>query len=1377
MAIRRTGLTAAAKSPSRSARATTSASFCVVGLGASAGGLDAYRQVLAAMPADTGLGFVVVQHMAADHASSLAEILARSTTMPVVEVRDEPRVEGNRVYVIPPGKTMVISGRTLKLLPRDQAIPHHSIDLFFKSLADDQGHTSIGVVLSGTGNDGTAGLREIKSAGGITFAQDDTAQHDGMPRSAIAAQCVDFVLPPQRIAEEIARIARHPYIAPPVASTAPAADDDSAELKRILDQLQRITQVDFASYKPGTLRRRIARRMMLHGLEALSDYEHLLGDRPEEAASLFQDFLIGVTGFFRDSGTFDTVKRELFPRLFANRSRSEPLRIWVTGCSTGEEAYSFAIAAAEFMEEAGLSTPIQVFASDLNGGSIEKARSGVYPKSIARDVSASRLRRYFVEVDGSYRIGKAIRDTCVFATHNLLRDPPFSRLDLISCRNVLIYLGADLQKKLVPQLHYALKPAGYLVLGNSETISAHRKLFETRDHKHKIYRKIGGPGTLAPSIPRDPHVSVAAKAMGDRASSIPKTDVGKEADRLLLARYAPGAVLVDDNLDILQFRGDTSAFLTPASGRASLNLLKMARPGLTVPLRNAVLKAKQKKAAIREERVRLKVDGAYRLVSLEVVPLSDEQKSGFLVVMEDCDAVSDRSQAVSAKGKPPGAPASEPKGVRQSAKERAARLEQELDTTREYLESVIEQQEVVNEELQSANEEAQSANEELQSVNEELETSKEEIQSTNEELTTLNDELQHRNHEMARLNNDLVNLFASMDIAIVIVGRDLRIRRFTPLAEKLMHLGPDDVGRPLTDMRSTLLVPELDQIVTEVVDLAADREMEVQDRGGRWYRLRVRPYKTIDARIDGAILVLVDIDSIKRAREFAENIVSTVREPLVVLDHELRVRSASPAFYDNFGLSQQDTQNRPLFDIGDGGWNSPALRKQLYEVLSEQKSFENFELEIRLPGAGSQMVLVNAREIVQGRGLEPLILMSIEIATQRRQLHDSMRQVVQLSEADRNRNEFLAMLAHELRNPLAPLQNALHMLRSPLADEGTRAKARDMMERQIRIMTRLVDDLLDSARITQGKIGLFRETVDLKALLQRIVQSGTASTDRKQQTVSLSLPEAAVNVNGDATRLEQSFSNLLNNASKFSPSGAQIGVSAELVRTNPGENAPNEVVVRLRDNGIGISPATLPYIFDLFMQSDRSLDRPEGGLGIGLTLTRKLLELQGGTIEARSDGLGHGSEFIVRLPVVASDKVGIEAGEAATAAAVSKRDILIVDDNMDAADSLTMMLRLAGHEVATSYSAADALQKAAQMRPEVIILDIGLPEMNGYALARKMRGQAALKDAVFIALTGYGRHEDRKRSAEAGFDHHLTKPVDYEALRGIIEIPASPPPH
>ncbi len=1243
------------------------ASTIVVGVGASAGGLEAFSQLLGAMPVDTGMAFVLIPHLSAAYPSQMAEILARTTAMPVAEAVDQSPVEPDRVYVIPPDCSLKISQGALQLLPRQHAQgQHRPIDVFFRSLAEDQGDQAIGVILSGTANDGTLGLEEIKAAGGITFAQDATAQQASMPESAVASGCVDFVLSPAGIAEEIGRISRHPHVTQAVqAQAAPGAG--SPDYRQILEVVLKVTGVDFRQYKGSSVYRRITRRMILHKVDGLRDYARLLRKSTAEVEALYQDILIHVTRFFRDPEVFDTLKTTILPKLFTRRSRTEPLRIWVLGCSTGEEAYSIAITFAEYAQAKNSKFPVQIFATDLNGTLIEKARSGIYPKSIAQDVSPTRLRRFFVEMDGGYRIAKTIRDTCVFARHNVLTDPPFSQMDLISCRNLLIYLEPALQQKVVPLLHYALKPAGFLLLGNSESIGSYRDLFETDDVRQKCYAKLPSTrrSTLGQGVglPSDRRGSGRAPARSQQAPN--SAGVQEEADRILLTSYVPPGVVVGSDLEILQFRGDTEPYLVPASGKASLNLFKMARGGLAVTLRAAISKAKKEGAPVREEKLKVESQGSTRTFDLEVVPLKggSTAESGFLILF---DAPGRSSPKSPARGTKPRSKASE-----EARQEEMDRLARELGATRVYLQSVIEQQEVANEELQSSNEEAQSANEELQSINEELETSKEEIQSSNEELATVNDELQDRNAELNLLNNDLFNLLSSVQMAIVIVGRDLRVRRFTPMAEKAFNLIATDVGRPINDFKLNVNVPDLASMLAQVIATANPWECEVQDLQGLWYSLRIQPYKTLERKVDGAVILLVDIDTLRRSREYAK-----------------------------------------------------TMEKALQERLGE------------------------------------------------------------LAAADRSKNEFLALLAHELRNPLAPLSNAAQVLEMEAVTAEMALHARGILKRQIHNMARLIEDLLDVSRITRGEVQLRLERVELATLLRQATEQTQAIREEKGQTLSLSLPEEPVYVSADPTRLDQIFSNLLNNAAKFTPDGGHCWVTAELV--SPGLHGaldrPADILVRVRDDGNGMSAETLPRVFDLFMQADRSFDRAGGGLGIGLTLVRRLAELHGGRVEARSAGLGQGSELILCLPALAataqereSSAVLAAVGAGPAAPALSKmappRRVLVVDDNVDTAESLTMLLRLKGHEVLVANDGPAALKAAQSFAPEVVLLDIGLPGLDGYQVATQLRRRRRTARSLLVALTGYGQEEDRRLAKQAGFDHHLTKPVDPQLIYDLLATP------
>jgi len=831
----------------------------IVGVGASAGGLEAFEQLLAALPADSGMAFVLVQHLAPKHESILSELLGRATKMPVVEVTQGMRVEANRVYVIPPNADMSVSDGVLHLSPlspdRARRMP---IDLFLRSLAEDQQGRAIGVILSGTASDGTLGLQAIKAMGGVTFAQnEESAKYSAMPRNAVAAGIVDFVLPPELIARELKRISQHVHVfasEDPVEPAAAGASDET--LQKIFLLLRNISRVDFSFYKPGTIKRRIARRMFLKKVDSLQAYLPYLRKNPEEIEALFNDVLINVTGFFRDPDAFETIRKQAFPQILRNRASNNPVRIWVPGCSTGEEAYSLAIVFLEYLVDNSSSLQIQIFATDVSDGIIQKARAGIYPESIAMDITSERLRRYFVKVDGSYQISKSIRDMCVFAKQDIAKDPPFSKLDMISCRNVMIYMGHVLQKRIIPLFHYALNSNGILFLGSSETVGGFGELFIPVDKKHRIYtKKIVAIPVSFDFVPRFEE-GAEGKALPDGLNQ--REDLHKVADQILLDRYAPASVMVNEKLDIVQFIGQTGRFLEPAPGQPSLNLLKMVKPGLHADLRVAFQKAKRD-GSVRKDGILVEHDGGLKKVNFEIISVKNlpGKERYTLVAFEE-----GRPEAAAPKGKRKETPGKRfDKSKVSGAETENERLKEELDATREYLQSIIEEQRTTNEELRSANEEIQSSNEELQSINEELETAKEELQSTNEELTTVNEELQNRNDELSGLNNDLSNLLSSVNLPIIMLDNNLRLRRFTPMAEKMMNLIPPDIGRPITDIKSNLKIPDLKQTISRVVETLEIHENEVEDNNGRWYSMKIRPYRTLDNKIEGAVLVFLDLDS------------------------------------------------------------------------------------------------------------------------------------------------------------------------------------------------------------------------------------------------------------------------------------------------------------------------------------------------------------------------------------------------------------------------------------------------------------------------------------------------------------------------------------
>jgi len=806
------------------------------------------------MPADSGAAIIYLQHSDASHVSELPQVLSRVTRIPVRLAVDVTDLEPNVVYIAPPDGVVTSVDGVLRVAPRsDRAVL--PIDALFRSLSTDQASRAIGVILSGTASDGTLGAKAIKAEGGITFAQDESARFQGMPHSAIAAGAIDFILPPADIAGEIARIAHHSYVARDGGSDRL----DGHELAKIFALLRSAHDVDFAHYKSPTIERRIRRRMALHKVENLRDYIVILGQKPGEIEELYSDILIRVTSFFRDPEVFAALQHEILPTLVRDR-RANPVRIWVPGCATGEEVYSMAIIVHETLSALELDCQVQVFGTDISDTSIERARSGLYTENIAAEVSPERLRRYFTRVDGGYRVSKAIRDCCIFARQNLTKDPPFSKVDLISCRNVLIYLDTVLQRRVMSVFHYALQPDGYLLLGSSETIGNYGELFVIADRRHKIYQKKGSVGRLPFDVART--VLPLSMAQQERLRVIeeetaPAPNLFREADRVLLARLAPAGVVIDDNMEILQFRGRTSAFLEPAPGTASFSLLKMAREGLVAELRAAIHQARKNDTSVRRENVSISAEGQTQLVNIDVIPfVSPHSARHFIILFESVPP----EPVVKRKGKKGAAPAP-PVESKQTA-----RLKRELEATRDYLQSIIEEQEAMNEELRSANEEIQSSNEELQSTNEELETAKEELQSSNEELMTLNEELEHRNEELAHANNDLLNLLASVDLPIVMLDSSLRIRRFNPGAQRTLNLIPSDAGRSIRDLKLTLDLDDLDEMIAGVIDTLEVRELEVRDRNRRNYLLRIRPYKTADNKIDGAVLVLIDIDQLKKKK-------------------------------------------------------------------------------------------------------------------------------------------------------------------------------------------------------------------------------------------------------------------------------------------------------------------------------------------------------------------------------------------------------------------------------------------------------------------------------------------------------------------------------
>jgi two-component system CheB/CheR fusion protein len=846
----------------KAAPKTTSpdAPFPVVGIGASAGGLSAIEEFLAALPGDRDLGmaFVLVQHLDPDHKSLLLDLVRQYTRMPIAWAADGMEVQPGHFYVMPPNADVAIMDGRLRLMepdaPRGRRLP---IDGFFRSLAQERRELAVCIVLSGTGSDGVVGLRAVKGEGGMAMAQQpESAAYDAMPRNAIATGAVDYVLTPAEMPAQLVAYADRAFrvLPQPV-----QARTDDERLTRVLVLLRDRTGHDFSSYKRSTIRRRVARRMVVTQVDGMDDYARILSADAVEVETLFRELLIGVTNFFRDPDAFAALVGAVVPKVMSIRSPGDPVRVWVPACSTGEEAFSIAILLQEYAEDAKRHVPIQIFATDIDTEAIERARAGVYPGSIAADVSPERLSRFFTQEGDGYRVRKSIRDLVVFAVQDVIKDPPFSHLDLISCRNLLIYMSGELQQRLMPLFHYALDDGGYLFLGTSETIGTSSDRFSVVDKKWKIYRREAG-------VPRAPRAVSSgsgfapAPAAGRREPRRrePALGVRALAERTLLERHTPAGVLVNADGNVLYFHGRTGRYLEPAAGETSTQLADMARPGLKRELAVGLRKALSQDDPVRFEKLRVKTNGDSAFIDLTVerVEAPDVARGIYLVLFEE------RADEPAAES------ALDPRDAPGEHDQRIADLERDLTTKEEYLRTAVEELETSNEELKSTNEELQSSNEELQSTNEELETSKEELQSVNEELVTVNAELQQKIEELSRANNDMNNLLAGTGIGTVYVDHQLLIQRFTPAARQIINLIQADVGRPISDIVTRLDADsDIVSVIRAVLETLAPHEAEVRTQGGVPYLMRVQPYRTTENVIEGAVLTFVDLSTRKKAED------------------------------------------------------------------------------------------------------------------------------------------------------------------------------------------------------------------------------------------------------------------------------------------------------------------------------------------------------------------------------------------------------------------------------------------------------------------------------------------------------------------------------
>ena len=1341
--------------------------FPIVGIGASAGGLEAFLQLLKSLPSDTGMAFIFIQHLDPTHQSFLTQALAKVTSMPVLQVNGGTEVFPNHVYVIPPEADIALQGDELLLVARGEHTGrlHLPVDSFFQSLAKERGSQAIGVVLSGTASDGTEGLRAIKDEHGITLVQDpQSAKFSGMPQSAVNAGVVDHQLSLPLLADELVRLSRHPYLSK---APAPHVAGEAGVFEQILTLLRNSGGVDFGEYKPATIKRRLSRRMALRKFVTTADYLLLLRSEPKEVQALQEDLLIHVTSFFRDPEVFEALKQSIFPEMLRAMPDDPAVRIWVAGCSTGEEVYSLAIALLEFLDGAAISRPIQIFGTDISEEAVRFARLGVYPDAALHTFSEDQRRRFFVKVEGGYRVQKAIREMCVFVRHDLARDPPFAKLNLVSCRNVLIYFSAELQKRIVQTFHYCLREPGYLLLGRTESVVGFSRFFVPVDKVSNIFERSRLASTMRFAVPpsRQQQSGESAPLAGTAlAHGRSAADISRSVDRLLLLKYAPPGAVVNQSLEVLQFRGRTGKYLEPAAGDPQSNLLKMARPGLLAPLRSAFTEAKKRLVAVRKEGTCEAEDGATESCAVSILPLTSDA------------AVKERLFLVLFEQAPVAAPA---RPVKHAHKRTTAKLEAELASTREYLQSLVEEHGRTNEDLASANEELVSSNEELQSLNEELETAKEELQSANEELITINDELHSANQQHHKANGDLVNLLDTVDLPVVILDVERRIRRFTPRARSLMNVLPSDVGRAIDDIKLNVEVQDLDERVAKAIATGVVDDSEVTDKSGRWHRMQIRPYKSPDGTIDGALVSLVDIDALKHtlrdaewARDYAAGIVDAIQTPLIVLDDELHALSANEAFYVEFRLTPGNTEGKTMAEWG-AAWNIPALWPQLEALFTSASGFQGFEVELSL-GITRKWLSFSAR-MVDSRIGARMALLSIEVITDRKNAEAERTQLLQHAheardEAERANNAkdaFLATLSHELRTPLATMLMQAQLMRRGEMDAARVKHISEVMERCTLTQAQLIDDLLDTTRIVSGKLHLGLEPTDLALVVRTAIESVSGLAASKSISIELKVDRSPGQLMGDRVRLVQVFWNLLGNAFKFSPQHSQVTITLG--------QKDKRAIIEVSDNGAGIEAEFLPHVFTRFSQQDGTSSRRHGGLGLGLAIVRHIVELHGGTVAAESAGKGKGTTVRVTLPLsvqpLAAPLSLTDGAGSETEPEVELRGvrIMLVDDDPISRETVLELLTRTGAEVKGVGSAAEARLALDAFSPALIVSDIAMPDEDGYSFIESVRQSGKSHAHVpAVALSALASSRDRGFALSAGFQDHLAKPVDSDRLLRML---------
>jgi two-component system CheB/CheR fusion protein len=1359
--------------------------FPIVGVGASAGGLEAFSQFLANIPSNSGIAFVLIQHLDAGHKSMLAELLGRASPIPVNEAQDNQRLEPNHAYVLPAQTQVTISDGILRLQPRATGSdPFHPVDVFLHSLAADAGDTAIGVILSGTGNDGSEGIAEIHEHGGLTYAQSpQSAKYGQMPAAAIAAGAKEIF-----DAGSIAQIIVSSLKARKEQGETSLSDSESGmiedeSLHLILKSLYESKGLNLALYKGQALKRRVLRRMEKQGIHSFEKYLEALQSKPDEVSALYEDILIKVTSFFRDKAAFEFLKTVSLPPILSRKGKERNLKIWVPGCATGEEVYSIAICIYEVLAARPDTQTFEIFGTDISESALARARLGEFDASITKDVSPERLERFFSKTEKGFKILPIIRGRCVFSKQNVAQDPPISGVDLISCRNLLIYFKSSTQRIVMEKFRYALNPFGQLVLGNAEDTLAAKGFFHPVSKENRIFElepsdrpllRLPRPGSLQ-SL-EDDHERNHATLTGNLVT---QTELTAQVDQVIQAALVPPGVVLNSNFEILQFRGDTSHFLLNPPGLRTNDVFKHCRDGLADILQRLV--ARVSLSGQRERAQGTMRSGAKRQgVQVDLIPFVPSPIFGEFKI--DSSGLGDRCYialfSIVKKKK-----SSHAEIV--STDSESDKLRSELFETKGFLGSLMLQKQQAIEELRSANEEIHSANEELQSSNQELANAREEAVSANDELRKLNADLTANSAKLDQLNSDFVNLLGSLLIPVIIVSDDLRIKLFTEPAARLFKLTSDSQGVSAALLEEQKGLQHIGLVIDDVLKSLGSRECEILAADGRWYSMRARPYRTESNQVRGVVLAFIDVSEIKKShqvmqaeRDLSAAIIMSSPSPLLVLDGSFRIVSTNRSFDDLFGVNSKEFVGVPVFSLWGARWNATPMRHLLQSDWASDTELSDFQLQSEFPlDEGMHVTLSTSKIKAETPELSRYILSFNDIGVERKLRESAEQSWAAALAANQAKSEFLANMSHEMRSPLMAIMGFSETIADTNLSESER---RDFAARIIRNgedLIELVDEILDLSKIEAGKFTMEPVELELAPLLEE-------TFSLLQARAAQSLVKLEVLFNGQIPRriascprrLKQIIQNVVGNAIKFTGQGG--GVKVE-ISTQDGQ-----LKFEVTDSGCGIAHSKQQQLFKPFSQADTSISRRYGGTGLGLTLSRQLARAMGGDVILVQSSEGVGSVFRITIgtgPTKAGDPMSSprdffrEQTETPPEGVMpfkanirlGGKKILLVEDSPDNQKIIGLFLSQSG--AAVSY-AADGFEAIASMEKEsfdLILMDVQMPGLDGYSATRRLRELGYTLPVV--ALTANAMLGEHERALKAGCNGYISKPVRGRCLIDTVE--------